>query len=127
MAAWIALLIAAATALAQAQEPVFQGRHGGFVVTFSNIARNKDSTWKGAMVTVTGPGNRMAVLRPAEFFRTDKGTIAVEGKPCRIDIATVSDKNGMDAGWSLTLVPTDKVRRGCAGLPAGMGGTYLAF
>ena len=115
--------LCAAAVPAQAGEPDFQGRNGAYTIAFSDIARNDDTTWKGAAVTFSGPKGYVQYF-DATFDRTDHGTIMVEGDPCKILIETVADANGYDAGWSVTLVPYDDEKTGCDVLPPKLAGTY---
>lgn len=121
-----ALAFGAAAIPAHADEPDFQGRKGAYTIAFSDIVRNRDTTWKAAAVTFKGPRGYVQYF-DATFDRTDHGTIMVEGDPCKILIETVADANGYDAGWSVTVEPYDDEKTGCDVLPPKLAGTYAPF
>ena len=121
-----ALAVCSAAIPAQASDPEFQARKGGYTIAFSDIARNDDTSWKAAAVTFTGPNGYIQYF-DATFEGTDHGTIAVEGDPCTISIETVADANGNDAGWAVSMTPGDDEKEGCNVLPKGLPGTYQTF
>ena len=120
------LALGAAALPAHADEPDFQGRNGAYTIAFSDIARNGDSSWKGAEVTFKGPDGYIQYFT-ATFEGTDHGTIEVEGDPCTISIETIADANGNDAGWAVTMEPGDDEKEGCDVIPKGLPGSYETF
>ncbi|RYD29663.1 MAG: hypothetical protein EOP57_01385 [Sphingomonadales bacterium] len=120
------LALAVSAVPAQAQEADFQGRQNGFEISFTEIARNGDDSWKSAEVLVTGPQGYIQYFT-ATFKGTDHGMIEVEGDPCTISIETFADAHGYDAGWKVSMKPGDDEKVGCDGFPRGLPGTYEAF